>query len=260
MTPTHKFEATFETLTELRSDIRPDRGVPSPGLPTLDEVLNEISPLPRGGLFVGMAQDGLPVLLNLLDPAPGPLLIVGDQGSGKTKLLQNVSQSIAHMSSTGHISYLAFTEQPAEWDRLPSQNCQGIHIMGSPEGTIQLDALIQAAYQNRSNQQIVAVLIDDLGALVAIDELRQYLRWLFLSGPAHQVWPFVSVNAAKSASLASWLGEFHTRLFGSIKDPRTAANLAGDTQNVLIPRLVPGSQFAMRDGSAWLPFWIPRLA
>ena len=163
------------------------------------------------------------------------------------------------MTATSQVSYAAFTESPEEWNQAQSQNCDGVYRMGSPEGTRALGALIQRASEQGSGQQIVAVLVDELASLVAIDEARPLLRWLFLSGPAHGIWPFVTLDPERMQGLSSWLAEFHTRLFGSMENPHTAANLAGDGPSHLIPQLVPGSQFAMRDGSAWLPFWIPRL-
>ena len=36
--------------------------------------------LPGGSILLGLAEDGLPLLLNVYDPTPGPILIAGDQG------------------------------------------------------------------------------------------------------------------------------------------------------------------------------------
>ena len=50
-------------------------------------------PCPREALFLEIADDGLPILLNLHDPVPGPLLISADQSAGKTSFL-NISHTL----------------------------------------------------------------------------------------------------------------------------------------------------------------------
>lgn len=54
--------------------------------PALRDVLAELGPLASEALFLGVASDNLPVLFNLDDLHPGPMLIAGDAGSGKTGL------------------------------------------------------------------------------------------------------------------------------------------------------------------------------
>lgn len=258
MTKTNQYALTFETLAELSSEIRSADVDPAPALPKLSDVLAEISPLPRGSAFLGMANDGLPVLLNLLDPLPGPILIAGDKGSGKTKLLQIISQSIAHVPASHNIRYVALTNYSDEWSRLQSLNCEGILPITDSESARYLSGLVEWAHRKQSNQQIVVLLIDDFEALLSSNEIRQYLRWLLLRGPSSQVWPFITLNSERSESLSSWLGAFRTRLFGYLEDLQKSEILNGATEN-LFHELIPGSQFAMREGKSWLPFWIPQL-
>ena len=54
----------------------------------LAQTLSKFGKLPNSALFLGIAFDGLPILLNLSDPTPGPILVAGDQASGKRALLQ----------------------------------------------------------------------------------------------------------------------------------------------------------------------------
>ncbi len=258
MTQTNKYALTFETLAELSTEIRSAHADPAPALPKLSEVLAEISPLPRGALFLGMANDGLPILLNMLDPRPGPILIAGDRGSGKTKLLQIVAQSISHMPANHNVRYVAFTNYADEWNALQNQNCEGILPIADSESAGYLAGLVEWAHGKQDNQQMVILLIDDFESVLSFNEIRQYLRWLLLRGPAHQIWPFITLNSGRGEHLASWLGEFRTRLFGHIEDSQISESLAGRNGN-LIGDLIAGSQFAMREGESWLPFWIPRL-
>ncbi len=258
MNQTNKYALTFETLVELSSEIRSAHADPAPALPKLSEILAEISPLPRGSAFIGMANDGLPVLINLLDPRPGPLLIAADKGSGKTKLLQVVSQSIARVPASYNIRYVALTNYPDEWNTLQAVNCEGILSLTDPASADYVAQLAKWAHAGQSNQQIFVLLIDDFEALLASNEIRQYLRWLLSRGPSHRVWPFVTLNSERAENISSWLGAFRTRLFGHIENSPVGKILAGQIENHFRD-LLPGSQFAMKEGESWLPFWIPRL-
>jgi energy-coupling factor transporter ATP-binding protein EcfA2 len=258
MSQNNRYALTFETLAELSTEIRSTRADLAPVLPKLSEVLAQISPLPHAGLFLGLANDGWPVLLNLLEPTPGPLLILGDKGSGKTKLLQTVSQSIEHLPPSQKIKYVLFTNYPDEWNSLQFQNCDGILSIANPESARYLGKLVEWAHAYPANGQTVVLLFDDFEALISSNEIRQYLRWLFLRGPSHQVWPLVTLNAEHTDNLSSWLGMFHTRLYGCIENQQTREILTGQKDNC-VHELIRGSQFAMRDGESWLPFWIPRL-
>src|SRR5262245_14932203 len=92
MTEFNRYTMMMEALTELKPEIEAARQIKrAPALPPMSEVLNEFGPLPSEALFLGIASDGLPVMLNLHDPVPGPILIAGDSGTGKTALLQSIA-------------------------------------------------------------------------------------------------------------------------------------------------------------------------
>ncbi len=71
-------------------------------------------PVSRGSLLLGLAEDGLPVLLDLYDPAPGPLLVAGDGGSGKTAFLQSLARATG-LQDPGDIQFGVVTPFPEEW-------------------------------------------------------------------------------------------------------------------------------------------------
>ncbi len=72
MDKTNQFSLMIDALTELAEEEQAHQTPPAPGLPTLRSVIANASPLPQEALFLGLAEDGLPVLLNLYDPIPGP--------------------------------------------------------------------------------------------------------------------------------------------------------------------------------------------
>ena len=69
-----KYSIALDSYSELKGELSALPSQPKPASPTLSSVLAEIGPLPHEVLFLGVAADGLPVLLNLHDPVPRPLL------------------------------------------------------------------------------------------------------------------------------------------------------------------------------------------
>src|SRR5688572_24370439 len=115
MDKSNQFSLMIDALTELAEEEQAHRTPPAPGLPTLRTVITDASPLPREAIFLGLAEDGLPVLLNLYDPIAGPLLITGDQASGKTNLLQIIAKAVELTHSPSSVQYAVITQYPDEW-------------------------------------------------------------------------------------------------------------------------------------------------
>ena len=81
--------------------------------------------LPGGSILLGLAEDGLPLLLNVYDPTPGPILIAGDQGIGKTSFLKWLAYS-SSLFEPGDIQFGVVTPFPEEWNESDLPNGLGI--------------------------------------------------------------------------------------------------------------------------------------
>jgi hypothetical protein len=227
-------------------------------VPGLKRVLKDLGPLPRAALFLGIAEDDLPVLLNLSDPVPGPVLVAGDSGSGKTRLLQLVAAAVGLTHDPDRLRFAVIAETPAEWETLSaSPNCEGVLSFNEPLTTNYIASLVNWAHTNKDSDEYVLVLIDGLEGLHADQTLHQSLRWLLLRGPSRRIWPIVTLKATRAAAVAQWLPSFRTRLCGHIAADRDLSPLAGQVA-ASFDHLTPGTQFAMREGREWLPFWLPR--
>ena len=279
--PLRSFSLMLEAMAELQPEIeaaqqalrpgsgqakpvprsgREPAGARRPAVPSLADSLSELGPLPREALLLGLASDGLPVLLNLHDPHPGPLLVAADPGTGKTALLQMIAQAAADMHEPNDVQFGAVTNYPDEWGHLAElEHCVGIFPTYHDSAMDFLHSLSGWAHANRGSQQSILLLIDDLESMEHIDfDTRQSLRWLLLRGPARRVWPILSMNAERVSQVESWLEAFRTRIFGNIQDDRTAEKLSGLTGTSL-SQLQAGLQFALREGDDWLKFWIPEV-
>ncbi len=256
MNDTRDTAMNFKTFTELLPQSSPDSRDSTPGL---KRVLKDLGPLPRAALFLGVADDHLPVLLNLADPVPGPVLIAGDSGSGKTRLLQLIAHASSQLHDPDDLRFAVVAEQPGEWDDLStSPNCEGILSFREPLTTNYLSSLVNWAHSNKHAREYVLLLIDGLEGLNADTSLHQPLRWLLLRGPSRRIWPIVTVKATRASAVNQWLPSFRTRLCGHIAADRDLTPLTGSS-DASFEGLEAGAQFAMREGKLWLPFRVPRV-
>ena len=260
MTEINRYALMMEALNELKPEIDSARQVkPTPALPSLNEVLAGYGPMPSSALFLGVASDELPVLLNLHDPIPGPVLITADPGAGKTVFLQTVALAAGKMHQPEDVQFGVLTNHPDEWngfDAIP--NNVGIFPLYHQSAEDFILSLASWAHENKTSEQAVLLLLDDLEAASNLDfDARQNLRWLLLRGPARHVWPVITLNPNRMGNVMPWLEAFRTRIFGTIQDPRHMQQL--DAVSAELQSLNSGSHFTLREGDHWLRFWLPSI-
>lgn len=228
--------------------------------PYLADALDQLGPLPLEALFLGIASDTVPVLHNLFDPHPGPVLISADQGGGKTEFLQAVAASAGLTHRPESLQFGVVTASPQEWVRFENiANNVGIFDFTTNAGEI-ITSLARWAHDNRDNNQQVLLLIDGLEYIDYLDsDVQQNLRWLLLRGPARHAWPLVSLNPQYrgSASIAPWLEAFRTRIFGHMDDQDIGNELGA--YGARLSEQPSGSHYAIMEDLEWVHFWQPKL-
>jgi len=262
MNETNQLDLMLNALTEIMQEEKAEQtsplSPPAPALPDLSKVLNRLAPLPQEALFLGMANDGLPVLLNLYDPVPGPILIAGDTSSGKTRLLQTIARAAEILHPSEIVQYGIVTTKPDEWEKLyGSEHNAGIYHAEEENTKELLQSLVTWAHNNKGEGQSILLLIEGLEKITSLDtQTQQNLRWLLLRGPSRRVWTFVTLNASRAEAQLEWLDFFRTRLFGSVENSEHALLLTGNSP---LNQLATGEEFAMREGSLLLKFWLPMI-
>ncbi len=251
MSSTDQFLIALRAYQEIRQELLQQEAAETDATP-LPEAGG--ADLPEGALLLGLGEDGLPLTLDLYDPTPGPLLVAGDAGSGKTALLQ----SLAGVSdSLPDVQFGVLTLFPEEWrghEAMP--NSLGIWPLYHPAAGNFLAQLVNWAEILPETRQVVLLLVDGLDLMRLHASARYSLRWLLAYGPERQVWPVVTVNPMRGMSPASLLDYFQTRLLGFIRRPAAARLLVEEPPSDLAD-LIPGVQFYFLQPQACLRFWLP---
>ena len=254
------YPLALEALVELAPEIAASRSQTRPGRPSLDHVLSGLGALPSGVLFLGMADDGLPVLLNLYDALPGPLLIVADEASGKTTFLKTLSLAVSRIYDAEEIQFSVATSNVEDWDELEHlPHCAGIASIEEEDARDLVTSLYDWAHQNDRSGQVVLFLMDGLDKTSEWDETtKSQLRWLLMRGPAYRIWPILTLNSSLISDAKEWMSLFKTFIYGNISN-EPLADMLTSAGNARLSSLQEGVEFSMREGNHWLRFWIPNI-
>jgi len=234
----------------------------SPGnlmMSSLEQVLKEIGPLPQGTLFLGQAEDDLPILLNMHDPAPGPILLVGRESLGRTPFLRCIARFVISSYGSHQIQFGVITSRVEEWpDAITgSSHCVGVFASNQSGARQFVQSLELWLHRSGMPRQPVLLLVDDFDELLGWDERTlASLREILTCGPQKRVWPIMTLDSALYLSVRAWLSLFRTQL---LQDGLVLDDLEG------IVQVPPGTWslpicsplFMFKKQAERIRFWIP---
>lgn len=257
------YSIMMQALAELKPEIEEferekQKALIIPNVPSLKDSLDEIGPLPPEALFLGVAQDGLPVLLNLHDPLPGALLIVGDAGCGKTNFLKSIANVIGYTHMDTDVQFAVITNYPDEWNDVKHSNNVGVFSIHSQAGEDLILSLASWAHRpSKISLQDVVLLIDDVSEIDDMDfDAKKNLRWLLLRGASRRTWTIATASTKNIALSSEVIDGFKTKIFGSIKDLSAISYF--DVQSAQLDKINAGYEFTLLEKGKWLKFYIPK--
>jgi hypothetical protein len=239
------------------------RGRPSVVAPTLEELSAAIGPMPPNSLIIGYCEDGLHIFLDLNDPTPGSLLIAGDAGCGKTRLLGAVLRAAMLLNTPRQVRFSLLSARPEELGTLTgAAHCYVAAPVEADAAARLVHEFVELAEQRRTGRQLGATLvlaIDDLLALLNQlnpDELGLFY-WLVRNGPEARIWTVATLGTEDLESLdPSLLNLFGTRLLGRMANPEVGRYLSGGAEDDFAA-LYAGAQFSIYYEGTWVKFWVP---
>jgi hypothetical protein len=231
--------------------------------PSLEGLIREIGVLPPFSVIVGACEDRAHLFLDLTDPRPGSMIILGAQGSGKTHLLQSILASACWLNParrvrlgviTPDVSEMVFAaSQPHTYKVITAESSEAADFL------LELAELVEHRRASRVSGEAILVAIDHLPEFASAldDDLVDQLRWIIETGPDVRVWVFATAQLDQLDDLApEILDAFGTRVVGRLEKPEQAAQLCG-IETATPGNLLHGQQFGIVFGEDWVPFWIP---
>jgi DNA translocase FtsK/SpoIIIE-like protein len=255
MSLAREFMSALAMLKQLQAAGEPGLDhIDLPALPTLASTLASIPPVPAQGALLGVASDGMPVMLDLRNPAPGPLLILGDEGSGKLDFLRFTAAALIQTHAPDEVQFTILTPSPNEWRGFAGQDhCLGIVEAADDSSGYALGRLAESIHENPAGSAVL-LLVDDLPSLN--DASLDVLSWALAEGPPLGLWPLVTIKTDAALEWSAWVDLFHTRIFGRVESSG-AAHVLAPAPGGGLDNLLAGAQFAMRSQGHWLRFWVP---
>jgi hypothetical protein len=163
----------------------------------LKKVLDETGPFEENTLFIGLGDDGLPVLLDLENPVTGSIAFIGDQLAGKQPQLKVIAAAIEELHSPDRVKFAVITDNPIAWrDFKYSPNCLNVFSYYDANTAAFLEGVTNWAAVNHQSGQSIVLLVENVDKSMYLPaNAKQNLLWLLRNGPENKVWPIVTANA-----------------------------------------------------------------
>ena len=215
-------------------------------------------PLPDYSTVLGICEDGLPLVLDLNDPKPGAILILGQHQTGKARLLRSILLSACTTNSVEQLYFYLITPDPNnhfELGRL--QHCYGVfssYDKTACELIVELSALVEQRKSGRHLGVKCILAIDNLYELIKHQDFDviSHLKWLFRFGANNGIWLVSTMDTDRTNLIEQeFLSEQKTHILAG----NTSLRLA-ETNKSPVPDGFPRS-YSTKIGSQWVDFWLP---
>ena len=231
-------------------------------IPLLDEVLEDLHPLPAYSLLLGLCEDGMPVILDLTDPSAGAFLIAGDNSFANFALLYSILTTACKVNTEEEVNLHMISTQADNLIELHRQQHFKISFDPSrPECEIVIEEMVNLVHHRQGSgeiQPIHILAIDGLDLLFQTlsMEAQSWFNWLLQFGPEAGVWIFATIESScVNNTHYGVIESFPSRILGNIKSPQMARYLSGMRKDNL-DDLIQESQFFMRSSGGSFKMWM----
>jgi len=178
--------------------------------PTIDDVMDSIGPIPSEAVFLGMADDGFPVMLSTFMSSANILI-----WNGEASFLKMVADFIMNYKGKGEMEFVVFTNNTEEWEFLAGETnfkkdtpCIGVIPFWSDLADQILLGLAGWVNQGIRPNHSIVVLIEGVENILKMPlESKQNFHYIFLRGKDRKV---VAVGTApKGVDLLGLQEMFH---------------------------------------------------
>jgi hypothetical protein len=257
-----------DQMEPYRSEIVDSTAIEIPSLPhqasTIYSLLDSIQPVPPYSTVFGTCEDGVPFLMDLRDPTPGAILILGDPGSGKSRLLRTILGSTSLINSPEKVNYCLITSNDRTFYAVSGKpHCLAAaspYDRSASELIMEMSAITEQRRNGRHRGPAVILAIDDLAKFGGerLDyDVFVHFKWLIEEGPKSHVWPIVTLNVQQLKKIDKrLLSAFGSLFFSSMQSPRLLEEFTG-RYSPPTHSLFTGYQFEFMYAGDWIKFTLP---
>jgi hypothetical protein len=215
-------------------------------------------PLPSDTTILGICEDGLPLVLDLNDPNPGAILILGKRDSGKTQLLKSILYSASSINNINQLYFYMLTpESGKHHDLISVANCYGLlssYERAAFELIADLTALCEQRKSGRHLGTKIILAIDNLYELIKHQDFDviSNLKWLYRYGSRNGIWVITTIDSDRADLIEPDM----------ITEQKT--QILCDSNHRMLPDNIsslPGEQipigYRTMIGNEWIDFWLP---
>ena len=220
--------------------------------------------MPAMNCFLGVCEDGYPMLIELEQSANGTILVVSDDPQGRTDLAQVMVASSLAANPASQFKYSVIYSDEGAWKSFleDPQNTQ--HLLAkigsshtkAGDWILQLALLAEERSFGRRLGANTLLILDEADFLQNADaNVRNNFVWLCQYGPQFGIRPLISLSSEAALEMPELIQHIRTRIYGRMPN-RAAFHLSAfsglDTEDFEEDR-----QFIVRSENNWIHFWTP---
>jgi hypothetical protein len=231
----------------------------------LPEIIDSYGPFPPYTTILGICPDGLPMILNLMHPATGSFLVLGDSQSGKTALLHSILDASIRLNKPDQVSSVIITGNAEAYSSLLRyKHCKRVVETAEHHAVYatlsELAGVLDKRRYHNSGGPTILLIIDELTLEMGggTNKFSRLLYKLIRHGPRYHIWSFLSLPAQKINQInPQFLGALHTYILGYTKEE--LSTITGQlSSKPSLENLKKGKQFKISYSQKWIDLWLPK--
>lgn len=198
-------------------------------LPFLREVLSKIKPIPGNAVVLGMAEDGLPVMLNAEDTKTPNIIIWDKMARQGLAILKVIAEYIFKFRKSvsfhpAQVEFVVLTLHSEDWGELNEYgmgmkgdtSCIGILPFYSEMASTVISGLAKWVHEpHKSSKRPVILLIDGMEHLQKMDQdFKTDFRYIMLKGRSRNVFVIGTASKNNYVQVQEWLEGFGAEIYG----------------------------------------------
>lgn len=232
----------------MNTNIVPDYNQNYGGNLHLENTCQTQSPLPAYSIFLGLCDDGVPLVLDLTDSNAGSFLIAGDDDASNFKVLSGLLTATFCFNSQSEVNIHLISLQSDDFPNLLKS--PHLNLCLNPqqiETTIAIEELVNLGFQRAEGESLIPfhlVAVDGLDILIQNVDRKtvNLISWLVKNGPKVGIFVMATITTDRiKPQFLPTLDDFQSKILNAIADPEMARYISG-MMEFNLPDLNPGME------------------